>query len=352
LNRINELTQKWKSEGLLLPIWSENNKLYVIDQRALPRETVVEEITDVRKLAKAIKDMSIRGSGAIGISGVYGMMLAAMNSNGNKEAVIEAGKELKATRPTALNLMKTVDRMTDFVLSCPDDIFYEKFMDKACDILEDQLMFEKKLGEFGASLIDDGDTILTHCHSGALAGSGFGGRALSVIRTAFMKKKNIHVYTCETRPYLQGARITAYELGKFGIPHTLITDGMSGYLMKLGKIQKVVVGSDRVAANGDLINKVGTYMHAMAAKENGIPFYTATSSHTIDFTLKSGADIEVEFRPGNEVTHLNGQLITPENTQALYPAFDVTPNEMISGIITEMGVILKPYETELLKLKY
>lgn len=352
MNRINELTESWKSQGLLLPIWLENNRLHVVDQRVLPRETLILEISEVKGLADAIKNMSIRGSGAIGISGVYGMLLAMIKSSGSKDTVILAGRELKATRPTALNLMKTIDRLTAFAEECPESEFYELFMDKACSILEDQLSFEKRLGAFGAELIQDGDSILTHCHSGALAGSGFGGRALSVIRTAFMQKKNIHVFTCETRPYLQGARITAYELGRFGIPHTLITDGMSGYLMRLGKIQKVVVGSDRVAANGDLVNKVGTYMHAMAAKENGIPFYTATSSHTIDFSLKSGADIEVEFRPGAEVTHLNGQLITPENTQALYPAFDVTPNEMISGIITEAGVISKPYTTELLKLKY
>ena len=351
MRRIDQLMQKWKEEGLLMPIWTEGNHLCMVDQLKLPKEAPVVEITEVSRLARAIKDMSIRGSGAIGIAGVYGMLLEAMNTNGDKEAVIRAGLALKATRPTAVNLMKTVDGLISFIENCPKEEFYDLFEERACEILEEQLEFERQLGRNGAEVIEDGDTILTHCHSGALAGSGFGGRALSVIRTAHLQGKKIHVYTCETRPYLQGARITAYELEKFGIPHTLITDGMSGYLMRLGKIQKVVVGSDRVAANGDLINKVGTYMHALAARENGVPFYTATSSHTIDFSLKKGMDMGVEYRPGSEVTHLNGQLITTADTQALYPAFDVTPNEMISGIITEAGVIRAPYTENLAKLR-
>ena len=351
MKRLEQLTQEWKGEGLLLPIWAEEDHLCMVDQLKLPKEAPVVELRKVSQLAEAIKVMSIRGSGAIGIAGVYGMLLEAMNTRGDRGAVIQSGLELKATRPTAVNLMKTVDGLIAFVNNCPDSGFMELFEDRACDILEEQLAFERQLGKNCAELIEDGDTILTHCHSGALAGSGFGGRALSVIRTAFLQGKKIHVFTCETRPYLQGARITAYELEKFGIPHTLITDDMSGYLMKLGRIQKVVVGSDRVAANGDLINKIGTYMHAVAAKENGVPFYTATSSHTIDFTLQHGMDLEVEFRPGSEVTHLNGQLITSENTEALYPAFDVTPNEMISGIITEAGVIRAPYIENLAKLK-
>lgn len=350
MDRISKLNEEWKSEKLLLPIWMEGSNLNVIDQIALPEEVAPIVIKEVKDLARCVKNMTIRGSGAIGISGIYGMLLALVKSKGNKESIITAGKELKATRPTALNLMKTVDRLIDFTNEYIKDDFYYAFFDKACDMLEEQLSFEKRLGENGSELIKSGDSILTHCHSGALAGSGFGGRALSVIRTAFLQGKDIHVYTSETRPYLQGARITAYELEKFGIPHTLITDGMSGYLMQLGKIDKIVVGSDRVAANGDLINKVGTYMHAVAAKENNIPFYTATSSHTIDFNLKRGLDIAVEFRASEEVTHFNGSMITTANTKALYPAFDITPNEMISGIITEAGVIRAPYTKELARL--
>lgn len=349
--RLLELTQEWKADNLLMPIWVEENNLYIIDQRKLPHETEIVEIKEVKHLANAIKDMAIRGSGAIGIAGVYGLILAATISGGSKEDIISAGKVLKATRPTAVNLSKTVERLIEYTESYSGDDFYEYFMGKCCHILEEQLNFERELGKYGAELIEDGDSILTHCHSGALAGSGFGGRALSVIRTAFLQGKNIQVYCCETRPYLQGARITAYELEKFGIPHTLITDGMSGHLMQIGKIDKVVVGSDRVASNGDLINKVGTYMHALAARENSIPFYTATSSHTIDFTLSKGGDNSVEYRDESEVTHLNGQLITTENTRALYPAFDITPNDLINGIITEEGVVKAPYTSQLLRLK-
>lgn len=350
MNRIDSLNKKWKEENLLLPIWMEDGELYIIDQIALPEEVPPIAIKEVKDLAKAIKNMTIRGSGAIGISGIYGMLLALVKSKGNKEEVIAAGEELKTTRPTALNLMKTIDRLIEFTKAYDKEDFYDGFYDKACNMLEEQLSFEKRLGEYGAALIESGDSILTHCHSGALAGSGFGGRAFSVIRTAHEQGKKIHVYTSETRPYLQGARITSFELEKFGIPHTLITDGMSGYLMQLGKIDKVVVGSDRVASNGDLINKVGTYMHAVAAKENNIPFYTATSSHTIDFNLKRGMDIGVEFRASEEVSHFNGKLITTPNTQALYPAFDITPNKLISGIITELGVMKQPYTENLKKL--
>lgn len=351
MSRLKELTKNWQEQNLVLPIWIEENKIKLVDQLKLPSNEDVLTIDNVEELASAIKDMTIRGSGAIGIAGAYGMLLEAINTKGSLKDIVEAGKKLKNTRPTAVNLMKTVDELTEYALNYHGDSFYDEFTNKVCTILERQLEFERLLGKNGAELINDGDCILTHCHSGALAGSGYGGRALSVIRTAFEQGKNIHVFTSETRPYLQGARITAYELSKFNIPHTLITDGMSGYLMKLGKIQKVVVGSDRVASNGDLLNKVGTYMHAVAAKESNIPFYTATSSHTIDFGLKAGMDIGVEYRSENEVTHLNGQRITDKDTKALYPSFDVTPNELISGIITEIGVVKAPFIENLKKLK-
>ncbi|MDO5348497.1 MAG: S-methyl-5-thioribose-1-phosphate isomerase [Lachnospiraceae bacterium] len=351
MKRLAELTKRWKDEGLLMPIWMEENQLCMVNQLKLPHEMIIVAINEVEELAEAIRTMAIRGSGAIGIAGVYGMLLECRKSKGNKARIVDAGRLLSMTRPTAVNLIKTIQQMTDYVNQLGEGEIEDLFEEKACDILENQLAFEKQLGENGAELIDDGDAILTHCHSGALAGSGFGGRALSVIRTAFLQGKRIHVYTCETRPYLQGARITAFELEKFGIPHTLITDGMPGYLMELGKIQKVIVGSDRVAANGDLINKVGTYMHAVAAKENGVPFYTATSAHTIDFQLRRGLDLEVEYRPETEVTYINGQMIAAEGTKALYPAFDVTPNRFISGIITEAGVIRQPFGENLNKLR-
>jgi methylthioribose-1-phosphate isomerase len=351
MRKIYDLTNEWKQSKLLLPIWFENDSIRIIDQIKLPFTEEIYEISTVDDLAKAIRNMTIRGSGAIGIAGAYGILLAAINSKGNKEYMAESGRLLKSTRPTAVNLMKTVDEMLNAVNEYNGSNLVDFVEEKAVEIVERQLDYEHRLGTYGAELIDDGDTILTHCHSGALAGAGFGGRALSVIRTAFEQGKKIHVFTSETRPYLQGARITAYELEKWGIPHTLITDGMSGYLMRLGKIQKVVVGSDRIAANGDLLNKVGTYMHALAAKENNIPFYTATSSHTIDYNLANGMDAKVEFRDEREVTHLNGQLITEAVTKALYPSFDVTPNKLISGIVTEKGVMTAPFTESLLKVR-
>lgn len=351
MNNINQLTKRLKEQDLILPIWFEDDSVKIIDQIKLPFVEKVIDIKTIEELGKAIKDMVIRGSGAIGIAGAYGLLLAAINSKGNKGVINESGLLLKSTRPTAVNLMKTVDEILESLEDYKGDDVVGLIEDKTIEIVERQLSYEYKLGEFGAELINDGDNILTHCHSGALAGAGYGGRKSSVIRTAHEQGKKIHVYVSETRPYLQGARITAYELEKWGIPHTLITDGMSGYLMRLGKIQKVIVGSDRIASNGDLLNKVGTYMHALAAKENNVPFYTATSSHTIDYNLANGMDAEVEYRDPKEVTHLNGQLITEEVTEALYPSFDVTPNKLIDGIITERGIMRAPYKKSLLKVK-
>jgi methylthioribose-1-phosphate isomerase len=348
--KIEELVADFREQNLMLPIWFEDGAIKIIDQRKLPFAEDVCTLTHVGQLADAIRDMTIRGSGAIGISGAYGLYLTALQSRGNLAEVREAGQLLKSTRPTAVNLMKTVDEILSAAQGEGDALIHQ-IEQKTVEVLKRQLAFEYHLGEHGAALIEDGDAIMTHCHSGALAGSGYGGRALSVIRKAFEQGKKIHVFTCETRPYLQGARITAYELKKFGIPYTLITDNMSGYCMSRGMIQKVIVGSDRVAANGDLANKVGTYMHALAANEHNIPFYTATSSHTIDFLIARGTEIEVEMRNSSEVTSLNGQRLAPEGTEAIYPSFDITPHRFISGIITEKGVILPPFKQNLSVLK-
>lgn len=350
MKTLSELTTEFKEQQLLLPIWYENGALQLLDQLKLPLKEEIYSINNVNGLAKAITDMNIRGSGAIGISGAYGLYLAAVTSGGDSDYVQESGKLLKSTRPTAINLMKTVDEVLSVSKGRGIGLI-EQIEAKTVEILQRQLDFEHQLGEYGAEKINDGDTVLTHCHSGAVGGSGYGGRALSVIRKAFDNGKNIKVIACETRPYLQGARITAYELKKFGIPHTLITDNMSGFCMGRGMVQKMVVGSDRVAANGDLANKIGTYMHALAAREHDIPFYTATSSHTIDFDTANGSSIEVEMRKASEVTHLNGHPLAPEGTEAIYPSFDITPNRLISGIITEKGVISAPYSENLKSLK-
>jgi methylthioribose-1-phosphate isomerase len=349
MSKLEQFVRNLKDQQLLLPIWFEKGDLKLINQIELPHKEEILTIQKVEDLAESIRNMTIRGSGAIGIAGAWGMYLAALHSGGAREEMIRAARLLKSTRPTAVNLMKTIDEVMGFVNGF-EKTPIDRIEAKVIEILERQLEFEHSLGSYGANLIDDGDSVLTHCHSGALAGSGYGGRALSVIRKAYEQGKNIRVIACETRPYLQGARITAYELQKFGIPVTLITDNMSGYCMSQGMVQKVVVGSDRVAANGDLANKIGTYMHALAAKKHEIPFYTATSSHTIDFSIQSGAEIEVEFRDAVEVTTLNGKRLAPKGIKAIYPSFDITPNGYLSGIITEKGVITQPFARNLQQL--
>lgn len=350
MRRIDKLVREWKEEGLLLPIWMENDRICLANQHALPLNEETLTISEVSVLAEAIKDMTIRGSGAIAIAGAYGFLLEALQG-GDKDSILRAGKILRQTRETAVNLLKTIDQLSDCVRDYQGTDLAGLVEEKVCDVLARQLRYEKQLGTYGAELIRDGDAILTHCHSGAIAGSGYGGRALSVIRKAHEQGKQIHVYVSETRPYLQGARITAYELGKFRIPHTLITDGMSGYLMRSGMIQKVVVGSDRVTACGDLINKIGTYMHALAAKANNVPFYTATSIHTIDFEIQSGMGVPVEYRDSEEVTHFGGIPIAAPGTKAVYPSFDVTPSCLISAIVTEQGVIAAPFGESLAAMK-
>jgi methylthioribose-1-phosphate isomerase len=349
MSKMDELMEELRSPELTPPIWFEDGTLRFIDQRKLPFAEEVRVVDNIGQLAEAIREMMIRGSGAIGISGAWGVYLAALNSHGDNATVREAGELLKSTRPTAVNLMKTVDETLEAAVGDGAELV-ERIEEKVAEILRRQLSFERKLGEHGAALIRDGETIMTHCHSGALAGSGYGGRVFSVIRTAFEQGKDIRVLVSETRPSLQGARITAYEMKKFGIPYNLITDNMSGYCMSQGMIDRIVVGSDRVARNGDLANKVGTYMHALAAREHDVPFYTATSSHTVDFDTPSGEEIEVETRKSSEVTCINGRSIAPEGTEALYPSFDITPHWLLTGIITENGVIEAPFEKNLAAL--
>lgn len=350
MEKIEKLTDSWREEKLMLPIWWKQGKICLIDQKALPFKTIVLECKTVNDLAKAITDMTIRGSGAIGIAGAYGMLLTSTKASATYSDMVETANLLKSTRPTAINLSKTVTEILQKCHQNGEDL-QESVEQSVIEILIRQLQFEKQLGAYGAEIINDHDSILTHCHSGAMAGSGFGGRALSVIRSAFMQNKDIHVFVSETRPYLQGARITAFELDALKIPYTLITDSSSGFLMRQGKIQKVVVGSDRVAANGDLINKVGTYMHALAASQYDIPFYTATSSHTIDFNLATGDECEIEYRDSKEVKEIFGIPITLQSTQAIYPSFDVTPHALIKGIITEKGIIEAPFISNLLKVQ-
>ncbi len=350
MDTLTTLTKRWRSEQLMLPIWWEEGNLYLLDQRAFPFKKEVIHVSSLGILESAIRTMQIRGSGAIGLCGAYGLYLASRDEECTLSSLSEVAQVLISTRPTAINLSKTIHEILKFCEK--SDLSLQEAIEQIVVIvLERQLTFERTLGAYGASLIDDGDSVLTHCHSGAYAGSGYGGRALSVIRAAWDMGKKIHVYVSETRPYLQGARITAFELGQLGIPCTLITDSSAAFLMQQGKIQKIVVGSDRVAGNGDLVNKIGTYMHALSANYHGIPFYTATSSHTIDFTLQDGLGCPIEYRDANEVKQIRGVPIALDETKAIYPSFDITPNVLIHGIITEKGVILAPYTKNLQVLK-
>lgn len=349
-SKVEGLVHSFKEQSLLLPVWYEDNSVKILNQKKLPFYREILEFTDAHAVAQAIKDMNIRGAGAIGIAATYGIYLEARKSGYNIRDIMAAADCLKQSRPTALNLFTTINEIILHIAENPTNV-EEALEDKICEILQRQLDFEYRIADHGAELIADGDRILTHCHSGALAGSGYGGRVISVLRRAKEQGKDIHVYTCETRPYFTGARITVYELEKLGINHTLITDGMSGYLMQKGLIDKVLVGSDRVAANGDLINKVGTYLHAVAAKANNIPFYTATSSHTIDYSLDNALEYEVEYRSEDEILRLHDTPITLEGTQTLHPSFDITPNHLITSIITEKGIILPCYTQNLKKVK-
>lgn len=319
--------------------------LELLDQRLLPGETVTIDCHTSEAVARAITDMVVRGAPAIGISAAYGIVLAARESGGSAVIFREKSAAIRESRPTAVNLMWAVDRM--MALLMPYDI---AFPDSAMVLLESEakaienedLESCHNIGRYGNKLIQYGDGILTHCNAGALATAGYG-TALGVIRAAHESGKHIHVYADETRPYLQGARLTATELHEDGIPVTLLCDNMAAWLMKSDKVQKVIVGADRIAANGDTANKIGTYQVALSAKAHGIPFYVAAPCSTIDIQLINGDAIPIEQRNPEEVFHTMGVRTAPEGISAFNPAFDVTPAELISAIITDKGVVYPPY---------
>lgn len=330
----------------------KDDKLILIDCTKLPlteEYLVCEKYSD---LVKAIKLLAVRGAPAIGVSAAYGVVLAAIEGekkNDNKEQYIEfidkAIEKLASTRPTAVNLFWALDRMKK-ILNTNRDMskseIKEKLLNEANLIYEEDIQCNKNIGRYGNDIIPYEANILTHCNAGALATAGYG-TALGVMRYAHYLGKNIHVYADETRPLLQGARLTTWELEKEGIPVTLITDNMAGYAMKLNKINLVITGADRITANGDAANKIGTYSVAVLAKEHNIPFYIAAPLSTIDINLKSGEEIIIEERDKEEVREVFGQRIAPNNIDTFNPAFDVTPNEYITGIITEVGILRPPY---------
>jgi methylthioribose-1-phosphate isomerase len=334
----------------------ENDKLIVLDQRKLPFEKEYFVCSTYQDVYIAIKDMIIRGAPLIGIVAAYGVVLGfreIIEKNLESNKIYEIIKYLASSRPTAVNLFWALERMKkvfEDARNFSQNQIYSVLLDEARKIEDEDKSINKKIGEHGNTLIKEVANILTHCNAGALATGGYG-TALGVIREAHFTGKNIHVYVDETRPYLQGARLTAFELSEDGIPNTVICDNMAGYLMKLGKIDCVIVGADRIALNGDTANKIGTYSLSVLAKHHGIPFYIAAPVSTIDFNIKSGAEIPIEERNEEEIRFFNGKKIVPDESKVFNPAFDVTPAENITAIITEKGVVFPPFEENISKLK-
>lgn len=331
----------------------------MIDQRKLPGREVYVTCRTAREVARAIKKMIIRGAPAIGVAAVMGIALGMRRSQatGTKQFVTEFQRTcdlMAGTRPTAVNLFWAINRMKEvFAVSARDGASVDELKTvldvEARRIHDEDVESCRTLGSHGASLVPEGAHVLTHCNAGALATAGYG-TALGVIRAAVGAGKSITVLADETRPFLQGARLTAWELVRDGIETTVITDNMAGAMMRLGEIDLVIVGADRIAANGDVANKIGTYTLAVLAREHGLPFYVAAPISTIDLETVNGGGIPIEERTSREVTHLGAVRLTPEGAAVRNPAFDVTPARYVTGIITERGVATPPYEGSLAEL--
>lgn len=342
-------TVEWTDEGIRM-----------LDQRLLPREEKYLMLRSYEDVAEAIKKMVVRGAPAIGVSAAMGLALGASQSVGMsvddlKDDFDYMCQVMSQTRPTAVNLFWAIERMRERFKqesSKTGDVaeIKERLVEEALAIYKEDIAANRAIGRYGAELIADGSTVLTHCNAGALATAGDYGTALGVIRGARDAGKRVAVIADETRPFLQGLRLTAWELAKDDIPVTVITDNMAGHVMKSGKVNVVVVGADRIAANGDAANKIGTYMVAVLAKKHGIPFYVAAPVSTLDLTLKSGEEIPIEERDIKEVTHIGDHLLAPDGIEVQNPAFDVTPNELIAAIITDHGVARAPYVESLRQL--
>jgi len=331
-----------------LPIEWLGDRVKILDQTRLPQEEVYLELSRYQDIASAITELKIRGAPAIGVVGAYAIALGALEIESSSkddflEKLQQVSQTIAGTRPTARNLFQAIERMQQ-VAKAGKKVgeIKRELVQEAARIHAEEAEATRKLSQFGAELIQDGSTILTHCNTGPLATTGYG-TALGVIKEAKEQGKRVKVFATETRPLLQGARLTTWELKKAGIPVTLITDSMAGYFISRGEIDCVIVGADRIAANGDTANKIGTYTLAVLAKENGIPFYVAAPTTTIDPSLASGKEIPIEQRSQEEVTHIQGVAIAPEGIEAANPAFDVTPHRYITAIITERGIIREPF---------
>ncbi len=329
----------------------------MIDQRRLPQELAFVEFDDYRDVAWAIREMVIRGAPAIGAAAGFGLALVARHSRATTAAELladlkGAADELRATRPTAVNLFWAVERMigrAQALVDRPVEDLVQDLIAEAQRIADEDVAINRRMGAHGAALIAHGCNILTHCNAGALATVDYG-TALAVIRAAHEQGKRVHVWVDETRPRLQGARLTAWELLNEGIPMTLIADNAAGHLMRTGRVDLVLVGSDRTAANGDVANKIGTYKLAVLAQENGVPFYAVVPTSTIDLSLPNGDAIPIEERDPTEVTHVDGCQIAPEGIRVFNPAFDVTPHRYVTGIITENGIAYPPFDRSLRRM--
>jgi methylthioribose-1-phosphate isomerase len=336
-------TIQWTDAGVVM-----------IDQTRLPLEETFVTCRTYEEVAEAIQGMVIRGAPAIGVAAAMGVALGVLQSSGGDldgqmETICDT---LARTRPTAVNLFWAIDRMKRLYASLrgrPLSEIRGRLVEEAARVKDEDIAINRAIGRHGAPLVPAGKTVLTHCNAGALATAGYG-TALGVIRAAVECGKRIDVFADETRPFLQGARLTVWELQQDGIPTTLITDNMAGHFMKSGRIGCVVVGADRIAANGDVANKIGTYSVAVLARENGVPFYVAAPVSTLDLKLASGDLIPIEQRAAAEVTHVFGHAVAPAGTAVENPAFDVTPARYVSAIITEKGVAQAPYEESLTRL--
>jgi len=345
---------------MIIPVKWTDDGVEMLDQRLLPTEEKWLTLRSYDEVAKGITDMVVRGAPAIGVSAAYGIALGVKLFVGTN--VVDLEDELDyicevmgKTRPTAVNLFWAIDRMKRTFAKAKADgksvsEIKQILIDDAKAIHEEDIESQRLIAQFGGELIENDSCVLTHCNAGALATGGVWGTALGVIRGAVNQGKTVSVIADETRPYLQGARLTAWELLRDDIPVTLITDNMSGHLMKKGRVQAVVVGSDRIAANGDVANKIGTYMVAVLAQRHGIPFYVAAPLSTVDLNCPTGEEIPIEERNIREVTHVQDIQLAPEGIEVNNYAFDVTPNELVTAIITEKGVARKPFAESLRKM--
>jgi len=342
---------------MIKTIFWDNGAVVMIDQKALPLEETYLTCKHYEEVIDAINDLTVRGAPAIGVAAALGIALGALgiptdDPEGFRTEFYRICERFAATRPTARNLFWAVEKMKKHFEEsgslAPANV-REVLVAEAVRICEEDIAINREMGRQGRSLIKDGDTILTHCNAGALATAGYG-TALGVIRAACKEGKRLHVFVDETRPVLQGARLTAWELMKENIPATLITDSMAGSLMQQGRINKIIVGADRIAANGDTANKIGTYTLAVLAREHGIPFYIAAPLSTIDLSVPGGRGIPIEERDGGEVAQYQGVRTAPAGIGVYNPAFDVTPHRYITAIITEAGIAAAPYDESLRRL--